>query len=105
MTRYWMTVVTLSVASITACTPAAKEPAAEKPAAEATIPENLDLVILNGRVMDPETELDAVRNVGIKDGEIVVFTAQTYRARRNIDASGHVVAPGFIEGHRTNRSV
>ena len=100
MTRYWMTVVTLSVASITACTPAAKEPAAEKPAAEATIPENLDLVILNGRVMDPETELDAVRNVGIKDGKIVVVTAQTIEGAETIDASGHVVAPGFIEGHQ-----
>ncbi|MFZ1865368.1 MAG: amidohydrolase family protein [Polyangiales bacterium] len=100
MTRYWITVVTLSVASITACTPAAKEPAAEKPAAEATIPENLDLVILNGRVMDPETELDAVRNVGIKDGKIVVVTAQTIEGAETIDASGHVVAPGFIEGHQ-----
>ena len=100
MTRYWMTVVTLCVGSIAACTPAAKEPAAEKPAAEATIPENLDLVILNGRVMDPETELDAVRNVGIKDGKIVVVTAQTIEGAETIDASGHVVAPGFIEGHQ-----
>ena len=100
MTRYWITVVTLSVGSIAACTPAAKEPAAEKPAAEATIPENLDLVILNGRVMDPETELDAVRNVGIKDGKIVVVTAQTIEGAETIDASGHVVAPGFIEGHQ-----
>ena len=100
MTRYWMTVVTLYVGSIAACTPSAKEPAAEKPAAEAAIPENLDLVILNGRVMDPETELDAVRNVGIKDGKIVVVTAQTIEGAETIDASGHVVAPGFIEGHQ-----
>ena len=100
MTRYWMTVVTLCVGSIAACTPAAKEPPAETPAAEATIPENLDLVILNGRVMDPETELDAVRNVGIKDGKIVVVTAQTIEGAETIDASGHVVAPGFIEGHQ-----
>ena len=100
MTRCWMTVVTLCVGSIAACTPAAKEPPAEKPAAEATIPENLDLVILNGRVMDPETELDAVRNVGIKDGKIVVVTAQTIEGAETIDASGHVVAPGFIEGHQ-----
>ncbi len=29
-----------------------------------------DIVILNGRVMDPETYFDAVRNVGIKDSKI-----------------------------------
>jgi hypothetical protein len=33
-----------------------------------------DLVINNGRVMDPETKLDAARNVGIKDGTIVLIT-------------------------------
>jgi len=99
MTRYWITVVTLYVGSIAACTPAAKEPAAEKPAAESTIPENLDLVILNGRVMDPETELDAVRNVGIKDGKIVVVTAQTIEGAETIDAKDLVVAPGFIDTH------
>ena len=36
--------------------------------------QDYDLVILNGRVMDPETGLDAVRNVGVKDGKIVVIT-------------------------------
>ena len=36
--------------------------------------DSYDLVILNGRVMDPETELDAVRNVGIRDGRIVAIT-------------------------------
>jgi len=33
-----------------------------------------DLVIKGGRVMDPETKLNAVRNVGIKDGRIVTGT-------------------------------
>jgi len=33
-----------------------------------------DVVILDGRVMDPETNFDAVRNVGIKDGRIVTIT-------------------------------
>ncbi len=32
--------------------------------------QDYDVVILNGRVMDPETNLDAVRNVGIKNGRI-----------------------------------
>ena len=35
-----------------------------------------DLVILNGRVMDPETEFDAIRNVGIKDGRIATITEE-----------------------------
>jgi hypothetical protein len=30
--------------------------------------QDYDLVILNGRVMDPETRYDAVANVGVKDG-------------------------------------
>jgi len=29
-----------------------------------------DVVILNGRVMNPETSFDGIRNVGVKDGEI-----------------------------------
>ena len=33
-----------------------------------------DLVILNGRVMDPETNFDALRNIGIKDTKIVTIT-------------------------------
>jgi N-acyl-D-glutamate deacylase len=58
-----------------------------------------DLVILNGRVMDPESKLDAVRNVGIKDGKIAVITKDKITGKEQIDASGHVVAPGFVDGH------
>ncbi|MBW2424686.1 MAG: D-glutamate deacylase, partial [Deltaproteobacteria bacterium] len=36
--------------------------------------EEYDLVILNGRVMDPESNLDAVRNVGIRGGKIAKVT-------------------------------
>ena len=58
-----------------------------------------DLVILNGRVMDPETNLDAVRNVGIRDGKIEVVTTSDIKGKETIDARGHVVAPGFIDPH------
>jgi len=58
-----------------------------------------DVVINNGRVMDPETNFDGVRNVGIKDGRIVAITADPITGKESIDATGHVVAPGFIEGH------
>jgi N-acyl-D-glutamate deacylase len=59
-----------------------------------------DVVINNGRVMDPETNFDGVRNVGIKDGKIVVITKDAIRGKETINAKGHVVAPGFIEGHQ-----
>ncbi len=58
-----------------------------------------DLVINNGRVMDPETKLDAVRNVGIKNGRIQVVTEAKISGKQTIDATGHVVAPGFIDFH------
>jgi N-acyl-D-glutamate deacylase len=58
-----------------------------------------DLVILNGRVMDPETEYDAVANVGVKDGQIAAITQDRISGKETIDATGHVVAPGFIDIH------
>lgn len=58
-----------------------------------------DRVILGGRVMDPDSNLDAVSNIGILDGRIAVITTQALRGRDTIDASGLVVAPGFIDLH------
>ncbi len=59
-----------------------------------------DLVLEGGRVMDPETGLDAVRNVGIRDGRIVRVTSDALSGRRMIHARGLVVAPGFIDLHQ-----
>jgi hypothetical protein len=56
-----------------------------------------DVVILNGRVMDPETDFDGVRNVGIKDGRIATITKDKIAGKETIDAAGHVLAPGFID--------
>ena len=61
---------------------------------------DFDIVLLNGRVMDPETNFDAVRNVGIKDGIIGLITEETIEGKETIDATGLVVAPGFIDGHQ-----
>jgi len=59
-----------------------------------------DLVLEGGRVMDPETGLDAVRNVGIRDGKIERISADALAGRRVIHAAGLVVAPGFIDLHQ-----
>jgi len=59
-----------------------------------------DVVILNGRVMDPETKFDGIRNVGIKGGKIAVITKDKIKGKETIDATGLVVAPGFIDGHQ-----
>jgi dihydroorotase len=58
-----------------------------------------DRVILGGRVMDPASTLDAVRNIGLVDGRIAVITTHAIRGRDTIDARGLVVAPGFIDLH------
>jgi N-acyl-D-aspartate/D-glutamate deacylase len=59
-----------------------------------------DLVLEGGRVMDPETGLDAVRNVGIRDGKIARISTDALTGRRVVHASGLVVAPGFIDLHQ-----
>jgi len=58
-----------------------------------------DVVIENGRVIDPETGFDAVANVGIRDGIIKRISKKSLKGDRVIDAEGLVVAPGFIDLH------
>ena len=61
--------------------------------------EQYDLVIARGRVMDPASGLDAVRDVGIRGGKIAAISTERLHGRQTIDASGLVVAPGFIDLH------
>jgi len=49
--------------------------------------------------MDPETGLDASRNVAIRDGVIAAISEEVLEGRDTIDATGLVVAPGFIDLH------
>ena len=58
-----------------------------------------DLVISGGEVMDPESNLSAVRNVGIRDGKVHVIATGSLEGNDAIDARGLVVAPGFIDLH------
>lgn len=58
-----------------------------------------DVVIVNGRVMDPESGLDGVRNLGISEGKIRVISGDALQGKLTTDARGLVVAPGFIDLH------
>ena len=50
--------------------------------------------------MDPETSLDAIMNVGIKDGKIAAVTKDELSGKEVIDVKGLVVSPGFIDTHQ-----
>ncbi len=58
-----------------------------------------DLVIANGRAIDPETGLDAVRWIGVSNGTIAAISPTALRGKETLDARGLVVAPGFIDMH------
>jgi N-acyl-D-aspartate/D-glutamate deacylase len=58
-----------------------------------------DLVIANGRVIDPESGLDATRFVGIRNGKVEAISTTPIAGKQTIDAKGLVVAPGFIDLH------
>ncbi len=59
----------------------------------------LDLVIANGTVVDGSGAPRFAADVGVKDGRIAAIGRIKERARQTLDAEGHVVAPGFVDGH------
>ena len=59
-----------------------------------------DLVIQGGRVIDPATNIDAIRNIGITAGRSTIVSDRPLQGTRIIDATGLVVAPGFIDLHQ-----
>ena len=69
------------------------------PEAPAPIVDHYDLVLSGGRVIDPGTGLDAVRDVGIRDGRIAAVSETPLLGDETTDVSGLVVAPGFIDLH------
>ncbi|MGP4020976.1 amidohydrolase family protein [Saccharopolyspora sp. 5N708] len=64
-----------------------------------------DLLFSGARVLDPETGLDAVRHVGVTDGRITSVSAGPVPARKMLDVSGRVLAPGFIDLHSHAQTV
>jgi N-acyl-D-aspartate/D-glutamate deacylase len=64
-----------------------------------------DLVVGGGRVIDPETGLDAVRDVGVRGGSIAAVSAAPLPGEPRLDAAGMVVAPGFVDLHSHAQTV
>ncbi len=61
--------------------------------------QEFDTAIVNGRVLDPESGLDAIRSLGIQGGRIAAISAGALHGRTVIDAKGLVVTAGFIDLH------
>ena len=85
----------LTVALVAAPVAGAQSSGDARAAAQGTF----DLVVSNGRVIDPETGLDGIRSVGIRNGRIAAISRTPLRGRTVLDAKGLVVAPGFIDLH------
>ncbi|OEF87824.1 amidohydrolase family protein [Vibrio breoganii] len=64
-----------------------------------------DLVIKGGHVIDPETGLSDIRNIGINKGTIVAVTTDAISGNQVIDASEHIVSPGFIDLHHHGQNI
>ena len=63
-----------------------------------------DIVLSGGRVIDPETKLDAIKNVGITSNRIAQISSEPLKGKETINVSGLVLAPGFIDLHVHGRS-
>ena len=58
-----------------------------------------DLLIRNGTVVDGSGGAAYRADVAVQDGRIAAIGRINERATRTLDAEGHVVAPGFVDGH------
>tara|TARA_X000000950_G_C13890200_1_gene650519 strand:+ start:1067 stop:2761 length:1695 start_codon:yes stop_codon:yes gene_type:complete len=58
-----------------------------------------DLLIKNGTVVDGSGGARYRADVAVSDGKIAAIGKINARAKQQIDAEGHIVAPGFVDGH------
>ena len=59
----------------------------------------LDLILKNGLVCDPANSIQSILNVGIRNGRIACLTSEPLPAAAEIDCTGHIVSPGFVDAH------
>ena len=90
-----------AVLATTACSPTGGTASESSASAVEIVTDEgpFDLVITGGRVIDPETDLDGIRQVGIRDGRVVAVTEAPLVGDFELEATGLVVAPGFIDLH------
>ena len=71
--------------------------------------ESLDILFINGRVIDPESNTDKILNVGIKGDKIEYISDQVDETSIDnhtqiVDISGLILCPGFIDIHAHHQS-
>ena len=59
----------------------------------------LDLILKNGLVCDPANSIQSILNVGIRNGRIACLTSEPLPAAAEIECTGHIVSPGFVDAH------
>jgi dihydroorotase len=59
----------------------------------------IDILITNGRVIDPASGRDEIANVSVSDGFVKKISQASPKARETIDATGKIVCPGLIDLH------
>ena len=72
--------------------------------AAAQAPETYDVVLAGGRVIDPESGLDAVRDIGLRGDTIAAISRNRLAGDTVVQVDGLVVAPGFIDLHAHGQS-
>ncbi len=60
----------------------------------------MQLIIRQGRIVDPSQKLNKVMDLGVEDGRVVEIAPKiSKKARKEVDARGLIVMPGFIDMH------
>jgi N-acyl-D-aspartate/D-glutamate deacylase len=72
---------------------------------DADPPAAADLVLRGGRVIDPDSGLDGIRDVAITGDRITAVSEEPFNGTRILDVTGFVVAPGFIDMHSHSSSL
>jgi len=88
---------TVTINDLSATLASANAPAMVDAAPQPPPGHRYERVIVGGRVIDPATGYDAIANVGVDDGVITAISTDSLEGTEAIDASGLVVAPGFVD--------